>query len=291
MMDRWRPLAGFVWRRHQTGRALSLTMRTFPTRPAKRRRPHIAGGSPVWLFDLDNTLHHASHSIFPAINRAMTQYIIDTLQVELEEANRLRTGYTQRYGATLLGLTRHHPVDPHDFLKVVHTFPDLPSMVRSERGLARLVAALPGRKIVLTNAPEEYARAVLAELRIERLFERVIAIEHMRDRRGWRAKPDAGMLRRAMRDAHVPLADAILVEDTRSHLKNYRRLGIRTVWIVGHLPNAARADGMVGRLPGTGRPHYVDRRIRSLKSLRLGTRSVRLKGRQTCNRITSMTKP
>ena len=261
------------------------------TSTSRRRRPHIAGGSPVWLFDLDNTLHHASHAIFPAINQGMTQYILDALQVDVDEANRLRTGYTQRYGAALLGLTRHHPLDPHDFLKVVHTFPDLGSMVRHERGIARLLAALPGRKIVLTNAPEVYARAVLAELRIERLFEQVIAIEHMRDRRGWRAKPDAGMLRRAMRDAHVPLADAILVEDTRSHLKNYRRLGIRTVWIVGHLPGHTGAGGIPGRLPGTGRPHYVDKRIRSLKSLRLGTRSVRLKGRQTCNRFTSMTKP
>lgn len=221
----------------------------------------------------------------------MTQYIIDTLQVERDEANRLRTGYTQRYGATLLGLTRHHPIDPHHFLKVVHDFPDLRSMLRSERGLARLIAALPGRKIVLTNAPEAYARDVLVELGIERLFERVIALEHMRDRRGWRAKPDASMLRRAMRDAHVALSDAILVEDTRSHLKNYRQLGIRTVWIVGHLPKKARAEGVPGHLPGTGRPHYVDLRIRSLKSLRSGNRSVRPKGRQTCNRITSMTKP
>jgi pyrimidine 5'-nucleotidase len=266
-------------------------MRHFPSRHAKRRRPHIAGGSPVWLFDLDNTLHHASHSIFPQINRAMTQYIIDTLQVDRAEANRMRVVYTERYGAALLGLARHTSIDPHDFLKVVHTFADLPSMVHGERGLARLVAALPGRKIVLTNAPEIYARAVLAELGIERLFERVIAIEHMRDRRAWRAKPDHAMLRRAMRDAHVPLADAILVEDTRSHLKNYRRLGIRTVWIVGHLPHHQRADGTPAPLPGTGRPHYVDRRIRSLKSLRLGTRSVRLKGRQTCSRFASMTKP
>ena len=41
----------------------------------------------------------------------------------------------QRYGAALLGLTRHHPIDPHDFLRVVHTFADLPAMVRAERGL------------------------------------------------------------------------------------------------------------------------------------------------------------
>jgi pyrimidine 5'-nucleotidase len=257
---------------------------------SKRRRPHIDAGTPVWLFDLDNTLHHASHAIFPAINQAMTQYIIDALQVDRDKANLLRTGYTQRYGAALLGLTRHHPVDPHDFLKVVHTFPDLRAMLRAERGLARLIAALPGRKIVLTNAPEAYARAVLEELHIERLFERVIAIEHMRDRRGWRAKPDSAMLRRAMRDAHVKFADAILVEDTRSHLKNYRQLGIRTVWITGHLPTQSRPEGVPTRRPGTGRPHYVDWSIRSLKSLRSGTRSGRLKRRQTCSRLTEMTR-
>ncbi len=257
----------------------------------RRRRPQIEAGSPVWLFDLDNTLHHASYAIFPAINVAMTQYIVDALQVEREEADRLRVGYTLRYGAALLGLARHHPVDPHDFLKVVHTFPDLRAMVRSERGLGRLIAALPGRKIVLTNGPQAYAQAVLAELRIERLFERVIAVEHMRDRRGWRAKPDPAMLRKAMRDAHVRLSDAILVEDTRGHLKSYKRLGVRTIWIVGHLPPRTREDGVPALLPGTGRPHYVDRRIRSLKSLRLGNRSARLKGRQTCNRFTSMTRP
>nr|WP_323119730.1 pyrimidine 5'-nucleotidase [Burkholderia alba] len=243
---------------------------------ASRRRP--PPGRPVWLFDLDNTLHHASYAIFPEINRAMTQYIIDALQVERTQADYLRTHYTHRYGAALLGLARHHPIDPHDFLDVVHTFADLPSMVRAERGLARLVAALPGRKIILTNAPEAYARDVLHELKIERLFERVIAIEHMRDRRAWRAKPDAAMLRRAMRDARVRLSDAILVEDTRSHLKRYKRLGIQTIWITGHLPD---------HRPGFGRPHYVDRRIDSLKSLRLGTRS----GRQKCNRLTRRIRP
>jgi pyrimidine 5'-nucleotidase len=225
---------------------------------------------PVWLFDLDNTLHHASHAIFPAINRGMTQYIIDRLGVDVDEANRLRTGYTQRYGATLLGLVRHHPVDAADFLHVVHDFADLGSMVRAERGLARMIRGLPGRKIVLTNGPSIYAHAVLNELGIAKLFERVIAIEDMQDRSGyWRAKPDASMLRRAMRRAKVPLADAVLVEDTRGHLKRYKRLGIRTVWITGHLPSVLNASGGKSlRSPSSGRPHYVDLKIRSLKGLR-----------------------
>ena len=261
-----------------TRRPPSAPGQQHPTLRRRVSRSRPRAGAPVWLFDLDNTLHHASHAVFPEINRAMTQYIIDALKVERAEADRLRTGYTQRYGAALLGLTRHHPIDPHDFLRAVHTFDDLPAILRAERGLARLVAALPGRKFVLTNAPEDYARAVLRELRIERLFERVIAIEHMRDRRAWRAKPDRTMLRRTLRAANARLADAILVEDTRSHLKRYKQLGIGTIWITGHLP---------GHLPGTGRQHYVDQRIRSLKSLRLGTRS----GRQKCSRLTRRTKP
>jgi pyrimidine 5'-nucleotidase len=242
-----------------------------PTVPARsrRRRPARRRG-PVWLFDLDNTLHHASHEIFPAINTAMTQYIIDTLGVDIAEANRLRVAYTQRYGATLLGLVRHHPVDAAHFLHVVHTFADLKSMLRAERGLARMLRALPGRKIVLTNGPSVYARAVLEELGIARLFERVIAIEDMQERSGhWRAKPDAAMLRRAMRQAHVPLCDAVLVEDTRGHLKRYKRMGIRTVWITGHLPHGLNASGAASvRRPGSGKPHYVDLRVRSIRGLR-----------------------
>jgi len=232
------------------------------------RRVAPAPGTPVWLFDLDNTLHCASRAIFPAINAAMTQYIIDALGVSRAEADHLRTSYTHRYGAALLGLTRHHRIDPHDFLKVVHTFPDLHAMLHAERGLARTLAALPGRKIVLTNGPEDYAHAVLAALGIDRAFERVIAIEGMRARGHWRAKPDRAMLRRTLRQARVALPDAILIEDTRSHLKRYRGLGIGTVWITGHLP---------AHLPGTGRPHYVDRRIRSLKSLKPGLHSGRSK--------------
>jgi pyrimidine 5'-nucleotidase len=257
------------------------------SRPRPRRPQHAQGApalrgpgygaptsrGPIWLFDLDNTLHGASRAIFPAINAAMTQYIIDTLGVSRDVANHLRTSYTQRYGAALLGLTRHHAVDPHDFLKVVHTFDDLRGMVFAERGLARMLRALPGRKIVLTNAPEAYARAVLAELGIERLFERVIAIEHMRTRERWRAKPDRAMLRETLRRVGATLTDAILVEDTHGHLKRYRQLGIRTVWITGHLPRRAPAL----RLSGYGRPHYVDHRIRSLKSLQTGLQSRRLR--------------
>lgn len=227
-------------------------------------------GGPVWLFDLDNTLHAASVSIFPAINRLMTDYVERIAGTGRAQADYLRAEYVRRYGATLVGLLRHHAVDPHDFLRQVHALGDLAPLVRAERGLGALLRALPGRKIILTNGPQAYAREVLRVLGIERLFERVIAIEQMQGGRAWRAKPDLAMLRRVLRRAQVEPARAILVEDTRGHLKSYKRLGLRTVWMVGHLPAVLRA-GAATVASGSGRPHYIDHRIRSLKSLHTST--------------------
>ncbi|WP_432422225.1 pyrimidine 5'-nucleotidase [Robbsia betulipollinis] len=252
-------------------------------RPSARRRPTVGRSrpGPLWLFDLDNTLHHASHAIFPFINREMTAFIERTLAVDRDTANRLRTEYTQRYGATLLGLVQRNGVDARAFLRDVHPSAELASLLRAERGLAHALDRLPGRRIVLTNGPEQYARAVLALLGIERRFEQVIAIEQMRRGKRWHAKPDSAVIRGTLRRAGGQARDAILVEDTRGHLKRYRRMGLRTVWITGHLPlpvprsspdvaggrGDATGSGASPVRAGQGRPHYVDRRVRSIKEL------------------------
>ena len=198
----------------------------------------------------------------------MTQYIIDALNVDIDEANRLRVGYTVRYGATLLGLVRHHGVDPADFLHVVHTFADLTSMLRAERGLARLVRALPGRKIVLTNAPDALrARRARGTAASSRLFERVIAIEDMRDR--------APLAREARRTRCCAARCATHTcarrrDSRRGHARASEELSAaRHPHGVDHRPSAAarRQRPVSLRRPGTGRPHYVDQRVRSLRSL------------------------
>ena len=196
---------------------------------------------PVWLFDLDNTLHHASHAIFPQINRLMTAYVARVLGTDDATASQVRVDYWRRYGATILGMVRHHGVDPDDFLAEAHRFEDLRAMVRAERGLAQLLRALPGRKILLTNAPVAYAREVLRLIGLKRAFLREIAVEHMWVHRRLRPKPDPLMLRRLLARERIAPSRAILVEDTLSHLKRYRRLGIGTVWVTGYLRKVVTA--------------------------------------------------
>lgn len=72
--------------------------------------------SPIWLFDLDNTLHNAEAGIFYIINRAMTEYMAGRLKLSEEGASQLRQEYWHRYGATLAGLQIHHPeIDIDEF--------------------------------------------------------------------------------------------------------------------------------------------------------------------------------
>jgi len=214
-------------------RGASLPISERPASPSCRDAPRPRCQAPVWLFDLDNTLHDASHAIFHVIDTRMTDYVERALGVDRAEANRLRTLYWRRYGATLLGLVRHHGVDASDFLRTTHDF-DVAALLRAERGLARLFARLRGRKVLLTNAPLDYAGSVLRELSLHRHIGTRHSIERMRVHGTFRPKPSRLMLRAMLARERILPASAILVEDSLVNIKSARSLGLRTVLIARH---------------------------------------------------------
>jgi len=187
----------------------------------------VAGNSRVWIFDLDNTLHDARPHIFPHINRSMTDYVAGLLDLCEEDANQLRDAYWKRYGATLIGLIRHHRVDPEHFLRETHRFPDLGRMVVGRGELRSVLRRLPGRKIVFSNAPGHYARAVLQALGVQDLFDDVFSIESTR----FRPKPQAHGFLRLMHTHRLVASRCIMVEDSLENLRTARRLGMKTVWV------------------------------------------------------------
>ena len=227
--------------------------------------------APVWLFDLDNTLHDASYAIFPAISANMNIYIARVLGENGMPANQAavdaaRLGYWKRYGATLLGMIRHHGVSAADFLHMTHDLGALDKLVRAEKGLGTLLRRLPGRKILLTNAPTRYSTDVMRHLGLSRHFAHNVAIEHMHVHRQLRPKPSSLMLRRLLRKHGVAARRCILVEDTLANLKSASRLGLRTVWVTQYL----RMSDPIGKapLPRTlKRPGYVDVKVKSVRQL------------------------
>jgi putative hydrolase of the HAD superfamily len=204
-------------------------------------------GERAWIFDLDNTLHDARVHVFPQINRAMTAYLVRHLGLEEDAAAELRRRYWKRYGATLLGLMRHHGTDPAHFLRSTHELPGLERMLVREPGLRALLQRLPGRKFVFSNSPVRYAQAVLAALRIADLFDGVFSIEHAR----YRPKPAVEGFLRLCRAHHVRPRGCIMVEDAVENLRTAARLGMRTVWVS----------------PRGKPPPFVDLRISSLTEL------------------------
>jgi len=218
---------------------------------------------PVWLFDLDNTLHDSSRAIFKVIDQSMTAAVVASLQVDEDTANMLRTKYWKRYGATVIGLVKHHGIDAREFLHLSHSF-DIPSLVHAEAALPYKLSRLQGRKILLTNAPLHYARTVLKTLGILQQFESLWAIDHMSLQGQMRPKPSLALMKQVLARVAAPASRTVLIEDTLKNLRSAKQLGMRTVYVYH---------------PGTpfsnlrnGRDSYVDLRINSLGDLLTGRR-------------------
>ncbi|MDO9392917.1 MAG: pyrimidine 5'-nucleotidase [Methylotenera sp.] len=183
--------------------------------------------SRVWIFDLDDTLHNASAHIFPVMNRAMTQYIMDKLELDESAAHGLRQHYWRIYGATLKGLMRHHGTDPQHFLHETHTLKDLPDMVLQVKRLRHMLQSLSGRKLVFTNAPRNYALRVLDLMGIGDCFELIFSVESTK----FHAKPSLRGFQMLLKTIKVKASDCVMLEDNLPALMTAKRLGMRTIWV------------------------------------------------------------
>jgi putative hydrolase of the HAD superfamily len=232
----------------------------------------------TWLFDLDDTLHDASHAAFGPTSRAMTEYITTHLGMAPHDAAQLRQHYWKRYGATLLGLVRHHDVKASHFLHETHLLPGLEQRLRTSAHDRAALKQLKGRKFILTNAPRAYALRVLGALGLAGCFEGVITIEDMRMFGHCRPKPDARMFRHVCARLKLRASRCVLVEDTLEHQRAARSLGMKTAWMQRYLGGRFRGTlrdsdnaGLKPREVGVHpcrRPPYVYAKIKSLQALR-----------------------
>ena len=202
----------------------------------------------VWIFDLDNTLYPPSMALFPQIEARMTDYVMRTLAVERDAADLLRRDWWMRHGTTLAGLIAEHAIDPAAYLDEVHDIDFGP--VAAAPDLAAAIAALPGRKLVHTNADAAYATKVLRARGLgpagadAPLFEAIYGIAET----GFHPKPDPRAFQAVIGQAGIDPARAAFFEDDPRNLLVPHDLGMRTV-LVGpgrHGPNDAPPAAGIG---------------------------------------------
>ena len=198
----------------------------------------------TWIFDLDNTLHDAETYIFPEMNRKMSAYIARHLGVDMTEADRLREAYWHAFGGTVVGLAKHGKLDYAHFLHETHHYPNLKQLLLPMAGVRTLLARLPGRKILYTNADHAYAQAVLRHLQIEHLFDGIVALQQAR----FKPKPYMAGYRGLLKRYRLDPRRCIMVEDSRANLITAKRLGLRTVWLNRGLRAGPAVDRRIVRL-------------------------------------------
>ncbi|WP_435170444.1 pyrimidine 5'-nucleotidase [Falsirhodobacter sp. 1013] len=179
----------------------------------------------AWVFDLDNTLYHPSARLFDQIEVKMTDWMMRSLALGREEADRLRSSYWQLHGTTLAGLMREHDVDPVPYLADVHDISL--AHLTADALLAQQIGQLPGRRIVFTNGTAPYAERVLEARGLSGLFDAVYGVEHT----GYRGKPEREAYEAIFAADGLDPAEGAMFEDDPRNLAVPHALGMRTVHV------------------------------------------------------------
>ena len=203
----------------------------------------------VWIFDLDNTLYPPEMALFPQIEERMTAYVMRTLECEHARADQVRSEYWRSHGTTLAGLMARHGVDPGDYLADVHDI-DFDVLTPAPE-LAAAINALPGHKMIHTNADSTYARKVLAARCLD-MFEDIYGVEETH----YHPKPLREAFEAVIAQSGIDPRRAAFFEDDPRNLAVPHDMGMRTV-LVG--PARDGPSLLKGEIPA-----YVDVHIDNL---------------------------
>jgi len=130
------------------------------------------------FFDLDDTLYPSSTGLWPAIKDRMNSYMDQRMGIPKAEIPRLREKYFREYGTTLRGLQAKHNVDVQDFLAYVHDLP-LKDYLHPDAKQQKVLASLPTRNLIFTNADAPHAQRVLRQLQIEEYFADIVDVNRV----------------------------------------------------------------------------------------------------------------
>jgi putative hydrolase of the HAD superfamily len=178
-----------------------------------------------WIFDLDLTLYRPEANIMAQIRDRIALYVERHFQIDSAAANIIRTQYYQQYGTTLGGLMAEHDVDPHSYLDFVHDV-DMAKLTPAP-DMAAHIAALPGRKLIFTNADAPYARRVLAARGLAHVFEDIFDIHRM----DHQPKPARASYNAMCAAWGINPKRALFVEDSAHNLPPAKAMGMTTIWV------------------------------------------------------------
>ena len=187
-----------------------------------------------WLFDLDNTLYSGDTKVFDQVDKKMSKFISEKLNVSIEEAKKIQKNYFHEYNTTLNGMIKNHDIDANEFLEFVHDV-DL-EFLKKDDALKVEIEKLKGKKIIFTNGSKAHASNVTSRIGIEQLFDGVFDIVDS----DFYPKPSMEPYKKIIENYKIMPEYCIFFEDIARNLKPAYELGMKTVWIENNEPWAAK---------------------------------------------------
>jgi len=179
----------------------------------------------TWIFDLDNTLYPASSRLFDQVDRRITEYIMQALDLEWDDAHKKQKLFFREYGTSLSGMMEVHNIPANEYLEYVHNI-DLSPLAPSP-ALNQALEQLPGRKVIFTNGSTAHAKNVTEKLGITHHFDATFDIVDCE----FTPKPDLIVYEKMLSTLSINPKSAVMIEDMARNLVPAAALGIATVWV------------------------------------------------------------
>ena len=187
-----------------------------------------------WIFDLDNTLYSGKTKVFEQVDKKMSKYISNKLNITVEEAKKIQKNYFHEYNTTLNGMIKNHKIDPDEFLEYVHDI-DI-DFLEKDLELVKEMERLEGKKIIFTNGSRKHAINVTKRIGIDQCFDGIFDIVDS----DFVPKPLIEPYKKLVEKHKIDPKLSVLVEDIARNLKPAYEMGMKTVWIENNEPWASK---------------------------------------------------
>jgi putative hydrolase of the HAD superfamily len=187
-----------------------------------------------WIFDLDNTLYSGKTRVFEQVDKKMSKYISEKLNVNIVEAKEIQKNYFYEYNTTLNGMINNHKIDANEFLEFVHDV-DI-DFLKKDSLLNEALMKLDGKKIIFTNSSRKHAMNVIRKIGIDQHFDDIFDIVDSE----FVPKPDIVSYKKLVEKHKIDPKLCVFIEDIARNLKPAYEMGMKTIWIENDEPWARK---------------------------------------------------
>ena len=187
-----------------------------------------------WIFDLDNTLYSGKTRVFEQVNKRMSKYISEKLNISTVEAKEIQKNYFHEYNTTLNGMIKNHKINANEFLEYVHNI-DI-DFLKKDPILSEELNKLGEKKIIFTNGSRKHALNVTKRIGIDQYFDDIFDIVDCE----FVPKPAIQSYKKLVKKHNIDPKLCGFVEDIARNLKPAYEMGMKTVWIENDEPWAKK---------------------------------------------------